>query len=102
MEIQRLQEELRRRDEYQKAQEQYMKEHQEYWFRVQAQQQEAIQVSMNVNTLHFYLSQDLIFVRCILQAVFQQQGHNIVFPEMQPPPQPPQWGMFAQMPSPAA
>jgi len=52
MEIQRLQEEIRRRDEYQRAQEQFMKEQQEYWFRVQSQQQAAIQVSMNVNTLH--------------------------------------------------
>ncbi|WVZ84315.1 hypothetical protein U9M48_031361 [Paspalum notatum var. saurae] len=33
-----------------------------------------------------------------IQSMFQQQGLTFVMPEVRPPPIPPQWGMFAQMP----
>ena len=45
--------------------------------------------------------------KCLCDAFFRRCSsnrgiYNFVFPEMQPPPQPPQWGMFAHMSSPAA
>jgi len=91
LEVARLREELRQRDEYARAQ-------QEYYASYNAQQQAAIQVSLSRQQFAFEAFTDTLH----LQAMFQQMGQNIVFPEFQPPPPPPQWGMHPPAPSPAA
>lgn len=103
MEIQRLQQELEKRDAFLKAQEEFQRQQQAHQEHLHATQMAAIQVSMKVNNYHSYHYQIMLLTCYILQAMYQMQGHTFVMPEVRPPPVPPQWGMFANMPfSPAA
>ena len=94
LEVTRLREELRQRDEYAKTQ-------QEYYASYNAQRDAAIQVSLSSQQLAFGAFPNTNTDTLHLQAMFQQMGQTIVFPEFQPPP-PPQWGMYSPAPSPAA
>ncbi|WVZ52380.1 hypothetical protein U9M48_003447 [Paspalum notatum var. saurae] len=73
MEMESLRQKIQKRDAL-KAQEEYWRQQQAHQEYVSAQQMAAI------------------------QSMFQQQGLTFVMPEVRPPPVPPQWGMFAQMP----